>query len=143
MDDFIYKYRFLIGGILIFVIVAGGGLLVWNKFHRANISRENTQITELQKQNDELRAQLSTPPQQVAGASSASTSENQSDKININTADATGLDKLPGIGPAKAADIISYRESHGGFKSIEEINNVKGIGDATFEKMKDMITVGE
>jgi len=76
----------------------------------------------------------------VAGIS---TTEDESDKININTADATELDKLPGIGPARAADIIDYRQSHGGFKSIEEIKNISGIGDKTFENMKDLITVGE
>lgn len=138
MDDFIYRYRFLIGGILIFVILLGSGILIWEKVHRDNITRENDQISTLQKQNDELRTQLSSKPQ-VAGTST----DNQSDKININTADAAELDKLPGIGLAKAADIISYRDSHGGFKSIEEINNVKGIGDATFEKLKDSITIGE
>jgi competence protein ComEA len=141
MEDFIEKYRWYIFAGLILIIIAGTSVLIWNKVHRKNTSRENAQIAELQSQNDALRQELSQP--QVAGASSASTSENQSDKININTADATGLDKLPGIGPAKAADIISYRESHGGFKSIEEINNVKGIGDATFEKFKDLITIGE
>jgi len=138
VDDFIYRYRFLIGGILVFIILSGSGILIWDKVRSKNATKENDQIVALQKQNDTLRAQLSSTPQ-VAGVST----ENQSDKININTADIGGLDKLPGIGPAKASDIITYRESHGGFKSIEEINNVKGIGDATFEKMKDMITIGE
>ncbi len=141
MDDFIYKYRFLIGGILILIILVGGGVLVWDKVHRDSVNKENNQVAELQKQNELLRAQLSeNSSKDVAGAE---TSANQSDLININTADATELDKLPGIGPAKATDIISYRETNGGFQSIEEINNVKGIGDKTFENLKDLITVGE
>lgn len=53
------------------------------------------------------------------------------------------LDKLPGIGPARAKDIITYREQKGGFKTIEEIKNIKGIGDKSFESLKDLITVGE
>jgi len=61
--------------------------------------------------------------------------------ININTADVTLLDELSGIGPSKAQAIIDYRVAHGGFKSISEITNVKGIGDATYNKIKGYICV--
>ncbi len=63
-------------------------------------------------------------------------------KININTASLEELDKLPGIGPSIGKAIIDYRTQHGPFKTIEEINDVKGIGDALFAKIKDSITVG-
>ena len=63
-------------------------------------------------------------------------------KININTATVEELDKLPGIGPSIAKAIIDYRTANGPFKTIEDINNVKGIGDALFAKIKDSITVG-
>ena len=69
------------------------------------------------------------------------TQDNTSTLININTADATKLEELPGIGATKANSIIAYREEVGGFKSIEDLKNVSGIGDATFEKLKDYITV--
>ncbi len=62
--------------------------------------------------------------------------------ININTASAEELDKLPGIGPTKAQAIVDYRNQHGNFKSIEDIENVKGIKQGTFSKIKDHITVG-
>jgi competence protein ComEA len=62
--------------------------------------------------------------------------------ININTADATQLDTLPGIGPSTAQGIIEFRTSNGPFKKIEDIKNVPRIGDALFEKIKSMITVG-
>ena len=62
-------------------------------------------------------------------------------KININTADIALLTNLPGIGETRAKSIIAYRESKGGFNSIEEIKNVSGIGDSSFEKLKDDITV--
>jgi len=62
--------------------------------------------------------------------------------ININTADIDTLVKLPGIGEVKAKAVIQYREQNGPFKSIEEIKNVKGIGEATFLKIKDRIRVG-
>lgn len=64
-----------------------------------------------------------------------------SNLININTADEKELDSLPGVGPSRAKDIIRYREEKGEFKSIEEIKNVKGIGESSFEKLKDKITV--
>jgi competence protein ComEA len=63
-------------------------------------------------------------------------------KININTASVAELDKLPGIGPSIAQAIIDYRTTNGPFQQIEDINNVKGIGDALFAKIKDQITVG-
>lgn len=63
-----------------------------------------------------------------------------SGKINLNTATLAELDSLPGIGPGYAQRIIDYRESHGPFRSIEEIQNVPGIGAATFARIKDLIT---
>jgi competence protein ComEA len=53
------------------------------------------------------------------------------------------LDTLPGIGPALAQRIIDYREANGSFKSIEGIIGVSGIGEATLEKIRDLITVGD
>ncbi|WP_404404000.1 helix-hairpin-helix domain-containing protein [Jeotgalibacillus malaysiensis] len=64
----------------------------------------------------------------------------QSDTININNATQSELETIPGIGPAKASAIIQYREEHGQFKSIEEIMNISGIGEKTFEKLKESIS---
>ena len=61
--------------------------------------------------------------------------------ININTANIDELTTLNGIGASKAQSIIEYREQNGLFKTIEEIKNVSGIQDSTFDKIKDMITV--
>jgi competence protein ComEA len=61
--------------------------------------------------------------------------------INLNTATLEQLDSLPGVGPAIAQRIIDYRESVGGFKTVEEITQVSGIGDATLAKIRDLITV--
>lgn len=92
MDDFLYKYRFLVGGILIFVILAGSGVLLWQKFYKDGTDKENSEITELQKQNEKLRSQLSDSSKEIAGAETPE-SENQADKININTADSSSFDK--------------------------------------------------
>ena len=61
--------------------------------------------------------------------------------INLNTATKEELVALPGIGPAKAQAILDYRNTHGQFKSIEELKDVKGIGAKRFEKLKGELTV--
>ncbi|KLU59600.1 ComE operon protein 1 [Peptococcaceae bacterium CEB3] len=63
-------------------------------------------------------------------------------KININTADAAELDKLPGVGPALAARILQYRTEHGPFARPEDLQEVAGIGPKTFAKMASLISVG-
>jgi len=62
-------------------------------------------------------------------------------KISLNRATLDQLDSLTGIGPVKAQAIIDYRNSQGGFKSVEELMNVKGIGQATFDKIKSDLTI--
>lgn len=61
--------------------------------------------------------------------------------INLNTANQLELEALPVIGPSKAQDILTYRESHGPFTSIEQVQNVYGIGPSTFEQIKELIYV--
>ncbi len=66
-------------------------------------------------------------------------SEAASGLVNLNTADEELLCTLSGIGEARAKDIIAYRKEHGAFRTVEEIMNVSGIKEATFEKIKDKI----
>ncbi|MEH7414062.1 helix-hairpin-helix domain-containing protein [Neobacillus drentensis] len=75
-----------------------------------------------------------------SGTVSSGMSQNQG-KINVNKADEQELQNLPGIGPAKAAAIIEFRNTSGPFKVIEDLKNISGIGDKTFEKLKDLIVV--
>jgi len=63
--------------------------------------------------------------------------------ININTASIEELQLLPGIGESKAESIVEYREANGLFASIEDIMEVSGIGQSTFDEFKELITVGE
>jgi len=62
-------------------------------------------------------------------------------RININEADEMELQELPGIGPSIAGRIVAYRLESGGFESLEELMAVRGIGEATFAKLKDYITL--
>lgn len=68
-------------------------------------------------------------------------SQNVSAKVNINTADATALEAIHGIGPKKAEAIIAYRQQNGRFASIEDIAKVKGIGQKRFAKISQYLTV--
>lgn len=65
--------------------------------------------------------------------------ESDDGKISINDSDISKLKEIPGIGEVKVNSIILYREKNNGFKSIEELKNVDGIGEKTFEKIKDSI----
>lgn len=62
-------------------------------------------------------------------------------KINLNKASETDLQTLPGVGQKKAQEIIRYREENGGFKTIEDLKNISGFGEKSFEKLKESITV--
>ena len=64
-----------------------------------------------------------------------------SGKVNLNTADAERLIELPGIGEVIAQRILAYRQEKGAFESIDELKEVSGIGDKTFEKLRELITI--
>jgi len=77
----------------------------------------------------------------IGGGATVDTPSPSSDKVNLNTASEADLTTLPGIGPAKAASIMDKRQELGGFKQIEDLKKVSGIGEKTFEKLKDVITI--
>ncbi|MDH7577223.1 MAG: ComEA family DNA-binding protein [Bacillota bacterium] len=84
-----------------------------------------------------------TPPSlQVGGDNSGSPLSPPQSKLNLNTATAADLDaRLPGIGPVLAQRIVDYRNSHGPFRSIEDLQNVSGIGPSRFEQIKELVTI--
>lgn len=77
----------------------------------------------------------------TAGAEQSQTTGQTADRININTAGAQELDRLPGIGPSIAEKIIQYRETNGNFGVIEDLKKVPGIGESKYNKMKDRISI--
>lgn len=72
---------------------------------------------------------------------SSSGSSSTSGKVNLNKADEAALTTLPGVGPAKAQAILAYRDESGGFKTIDDIKKVSGIGEKSFERLKDLIDI--
>ncbi len=69
------------------------------------------------------------------------TQSKKDEKVNLNKADNTELETLPGIGPAKAAAIIEYREQNGPYQQIEDLKKISGIGPKSFEKLQNLISV--
>ncbi len=67
--------------------------------------------------------------------------EDRSEAVELNTATATELRTLPGVGERTAERIIEYREEHGGFEKIEDLMNVRGIGEKTFLRLRPLIRV--
>ena len=126
-------------------LVAAGGLA--ESADRTWVSK-NINLASIVKDGAKIYIKAISGDQPAGGLVSGSGSDNPvvagvsivSDKINLNTAGQTELEKLPGIGPATAEKIISYRQNNP-FSSIEDLMKVPGIGEKTFEKMKDMISV--
>lgn len=78
---------------------------------------------------------------QPAAGQAPSSSSSALGKVNINTADATELQTLSGVGESKAEKIIAYREENGPFKSVDDLTNVSGIGEKTLDALRDSICV--
>lgn len=80
---------------------------------------------------EDVNGEIKTPDQ----------SQSRGEKINLNIATLAELETLPGIGPGRAQAIINYRNQHKGFKNIEELKNVKGIGEIRFRKLEKRLSV--
>ena len=106
-----------------------------------NIDSVNN-VTQNNANNTTQVTQTETTQTLPAQTTTAAATTNSNGKININTASLDELMALDGVGEKKAQAIIDYRYENGRFNSIEELTNVSGIGEKTFEKNKDRITVG-
>jgi competence protein ComEA len=84
-----------------------------------------------------VAAQEKAPGRPAAAATAAAKSA-----VNINTATAADFEGLPGIGARTAARIVEYRQKNGPFKKVEELMNVRGLGEKSFLKLKPQLTVG-
>ncbi|MER7418738.1 ComEA family DNA-binding protein [Micromonospora peucetia] len=79
------------------------------------------------------------PPGAAAGG--ASGAPGAGGRLNLNTATLAQLDALPGVGPVLAQRILAHRDQHGGFRSVGDLRQVDGIGDARYEQLKELVTV--
>ncbi|HEM3634002.1 TPA: helix-hairpin-helix domain-containing protein [Streptococcus suis] len=77
----------------------------------------------------------------TTASSAMSQEEKNTSLVNLNTATEVDLQTISGIGTKRATDIIAYREANGGFKSVDDLNNVSGIGDKTMESIRPYVTV--
>lgn len=123
------------GSIIRDLIEAAGGLTPEADISNINRAKElsNHELIIIKNINDEVS--------QEKVENEIQSIEADDGKININTADINKLKEIPGIGDVKANSIIMYRESNGNFKSIEDLKNVDGIGEKTFEKIKNNIKI--
>ena len=103
-----------------------------DSLNRAEIVYDGQKIIVGTASNSEIRTEAS---------SEGSQSGITNGKVNLNLADSATLQTIPGIGPSKAERIIDYRKTHGRFKKVEDIMNITGIGEKTFESIRDYITV--
>jgi competence protein ComEA len=137
-------HRLLPGSLIDDALAAAGGLMPEADLDR--VAREINRADKL-KGNQKIYVPFvgeRTLANTVGGPTAAGTAGSGGESgelVNLNTATAEQLDTLPGVGPSTAKKIIDYREEHGGFSSVEELNEVSGIGDVTFEKLKDLVTV--
>lgn len=125
-------YSLPAGSRVLSVVESAGGALAGADLERINLARvlvDGEQV-HIYTQGD------ASSPVLIAGNSDTS-----STGVNINMATQAQLETLPGIGPAKALDIITYRTQNGSFKKIEDIMSVKGIAEKTFESIKSLIRI--
>jgi competence protein ComEA len=129
-------YEFPEGSRVRDAIQAAGGLL-------ASASADSINLAALLEDGQRLEVPFKGNSSGAAAPQAAATSNlaDNPDLVDINTATLEELDALPGIGPTTAQKIIDYRTENGPFQATEDIMNVSGIGPATFEELKDLITV--
>jgi comEA protein len=118
---------------LIIILLIGSGVTLYKKYH-PDFAPEL-----LLKENRHIEKKVFEPPKSSVPPENLD-SNKSGKKINLNTATLEELESLPGIGKELGKRILSYRGSKGRFISTDELKNVRGIGQKTFEKLKDLVS---
>lgn len=127
-------YSLPAGSRVVAALETAGGPLDGADLERINLARV---LVDGEQVHIYTQGDASAPPLLAYSSISAPTNT----KVNINTATQAELETLPGIGPAKAGDIIAYRTQNGPFKRLEDIMNVKGIGEKTFASLESLVRI--
>ena len=132
-------YEFTMGDRVTDVINKAGGLQDEADSGQVNMAQlvEDEMVIYIPKKGEIVESSMKTGPQNNETGGGSDTNE----KININKATSEELQELPGIGPSKADAIVQKREELGSFQTIEDLKEVTGIGEKTFEKLRESITV--
>ncbi|MDP3992759.1 MAG: helix-hairpin-helix domain-containing protein [bacterium] len=134
-----------VGWVLVMLLVAGSSFLLGSSVNNKTGSQATAVESDapIQSVISDISTVLQNPaPTAPAVVSNTTpTATPATGIVNINTAGASELDTLPGIGPAYASAIINYRTANGPFVRIDDIVKIKGIGPKTFEKLKSRITI--
>lgn len=123
------------------VVIAAGGLLA---------DADSEQINLAARIHDEQHIHVprlgevpANPPASIPHAPGGSTAPQTRSLVNLNSASKAELEELPGVGQVMAQRIVEYRQSNGPFESVEELQQVTGIGPLVFDQIKPLVTVGE
>lgn len=133
-------YEMKDGSRVIDVIGKAGGLSAQADYKRINQAQllKDEMVIYVPKKGEKVKDL----PAAVSGAAGETTgTSSEEGKIAINSADENELQKLTGIGPAKAKAILSYREEHGPFQKVEDLLEISGIGEKTLEKIKEQVSL--
>lgn len=131
--------KLVIEFLLLFLII-GTGIRLYRERCESDSDKSGDSIAEFKRLSDTNNFENESKLSDTKSTKSTSSFKSRV-KINLNTATKKELMSLPRIGEATAEKIIKYREEHGGFKSIDELKSIKGIGPKTFELIKGDLTI--
>lgn len=125
------------------LIAIAGGSLIEADLNQINLAKSliDQEIVYVPRKGEKIPAQFVSSNTVNDVSTSTEASEDTKKQINLNTASKEDLQTLTGVGISKATAIIQYRETHGGFKTTDDLKQVDGIGEKTFVKLKPFITV--
>jgi competence protein ComEA len=139
------KDKKLVIVILVVLALIAAGYGAWSLYN-AGLAEEVAEAEVAAESADgtpAVQAPASGTPNNLGTAASESADPASPFPVDLNTADTYTLQRLPNIGPVLADRIIAWRTDHGGFSNTDELLEIEGIGQATYEKLRELVVVGE